>query len=127
MSSDGRRPRRSVEKERFWREQLRGHASSGLSVRAWCREHEISEPSFYAWRRELAERDVLQDTKHRRAKASACTSAAGSNGFLPITLTPPAVSQIELELPSGVVIRLPAHEVTALRTVWQLLSEQPAC
>jgi len=29
-----------------------------LSVRAWCREHDVAEASFYAWRRELALRDA---------------------------------------------------------------------
>jgi hypothetical protein len=31
---------------------------SGLSVRAFCAEQGLSEASFYAWRRTLAERDA---------------------------------------------------------------------
>ena len=43
-------------KERFWRMQVRRWRTSGLSVRAFCAEQGLSEPSFYAWRRTLAGR-----------------------------------------------------------------------
>jgi len=33
-------------------------ATSGQTVRAWCREHEVTEAAFYWWRRELARRDA---------------------------------------------------------------------
>ncbi len=45
------------DKERFWRRRLRQWRSSGLSVRAFCAEYALSEPSFYAWRRTVAQRD----------------------------------------------------------------------
>lgn len=51
------RLKRSVEKEVFWRFVLDEQASSGLSVRAFCRREAVSEASFYFWRRELAARD----------------------------------------------------------------------
>ena len=44
-------------KERFWRTMVRQWRRSGLSVRAFCEEQRLSEPSFYAWRRILRERD----------------------------------------------------------------------
>ncbi|MDB4650200.1 transposase [Pirellulaceae bacterium] len=49
---------RSLEKEQFWRLVLDEQAASGLSVRAFCRQEGISEPSYYAWRKELAVRDA---------------------------------------------------------------------
>lgn len=53
-----RQPRRLSEaKERFWRGHLMGQAASALSIRGYCGQHSISEPSFYAWRREIARRD----------------------------------------------------------------------
>lgn len=52
--------RRSVGKESFWRRLVRGQASSGLSVRGWCRRHGQRESAFYWWRRELARRDAEQ-------------------------------------------------------------------
>lgn len=49
---------RSKDKERFWRGKVRQWRRSGLSVRVFCAEHHLSEPSFYGWRRTLAERDA---------------------------------------------------------------------
>jgi transposase-like protein len=51
------RKQRSASKERFWRRMVRRCRGSGLTVRAFCAEHGVSEPNFYAWRRTLAERD----------------------------------------------------------------------
>ncbi len=50
------RPRgwRDPAKERRWRRVVRDWQASGLSVRQFCRRQGLSEPSFYAWRRELA-------------------------------------------------------------------------
>ena len=48
---------RSSSKERFWRRMVRRCNGSGLSVRAFCEEQGLSQPSFYAWRRTLAARD----------------------------------------------------------------------
>jgi hypothetical protein len=44
-------------KERFWRAQVRQWRTSGLSVRTFCEERGLSQPSFYGWRRTLAQRD----------------------------------------------------------------------
>jgi len=54
------RTARSVEKERYWREVIDGWRRSGGSVRQWCSERHISEPSFYSWRRVLADRDAAK-------------------------------------------------------------------
>lgn len=52
-----RGPARDAAKERFWRKVIGGFDSARHTVRTWCAEQGVSEPSFYAWRRELAERD----------------------------------------------------------------------
>lgn len=45
-------------KERFWRRLMRQWRRSGLSIRDFCAEQQISEPSFFAWRRTIAQRDA---------------------------------------------------------------------
>lgn len=45
-------------KELYWRRLLLQWRRSGLSIRAFCRDRAVAEPSFYAWRRTLAERDA---------------------------------------------------------------------
>ncbi len=61
--------RRSVEKERHWREIVARHERSGMKVRAFCDQEQIKECQFFAWRRELRHRDVAQaanrDTRSR--------------------------------------------------------------
>src|SRR5262245_42042551 len=49
--------RRDAEKEAFWREVVQSHAASGISVRSFCREQQLVESAFYAWRRTIAERE----------------------------------------------------------------------
>ena len=54
MSRGGERDR---VKERFWRRVVRQWRQSGQTVRDFCAAHGLAEPSFYAWRRTLAQRD----------------------------------------------------------------------
>jgi hypothetical protein len=113
--SVGRVPR-GVEKEPFWRGQIEGQAASGLSARQWCRREQLSEPSFYAWRRKLAQRD--------RERSAPDSPAAGS-GFLPIRLSALAASHVELQFSSGLVIRVPAHEAAVLRMILEFVERRP--
>jgi transposase-like protein len=48
---------RDVEKAQYWRLVLEEFGASGLNVREFCRKEGLREPSFYAWRRELHQRD----------------------------------------------------------------------
>jgi hypothetical protein len=49
---------RSAEKEAFWRIVVEEHRDSGLTIKDFCKQQGISEPSFYAWRKRLKERDA---------------------------------------------------------------------
>lgn len=136
----GRGPRRDAAKERFWRRHVGRQAKGRRSVRDDCAVAGISEPSFYAWRRELAERDAaagspsVQDrragspsSRTRRAQPRTAHSATGLRPrFLPVTIASPSGHSIEAVLASGLILRVPAHDVVALRTVLDLL-EGRAC
>jgi hypothetical protein len=50
--------RRETTRETFWRRLIRGQARSGMSIRAWCRQHAVQEASFYWWRRRLGRQDA---------------------------------------------------------------------
>lgn len=105
----GRRGQRAGAKEVVWRGHLRRQRQSGLSIREYCARHELSEPSFYAWRAELARRDA------ERPKRPA---------FLPVTIgsSPGAPGfAVEFQLPDGLVIRVPAHDRETLCAVWELV------
>jgi transposase len=80
---------RRASKERFWRTKVRQWRGSGLSVRAYCEEQGLSEPSFYTWRRTLADRDAaavrfvpVQVTP----EPTPTTTTAGSAGALELVL-----------------------------------------
>jgi hypothetical protein len=118
--STGRGPARSAARERFWRQQVSRQTRSKLTVREFCAQAGLSGPSFYAWRRELSQRD----SGARLAEATAHTepsAAPSSANFLPVTIGPAAAGPIEVVLPSGLVIRVPAQDAATLRTVLELL------
>ena len=52
-----------------WREIVRGHASSGLSVAAYCRQTRVPQSSFYAWRRTLRNAEPPAQRRSRSAFA----------------------------------------------------------
>jgi transposase-like protein len=80
--------------ERRWRDRIARWERSDLTVRDFCADHQISEPSFYAWRRELADRD-------RKPRPTAPPVPT----FVPVRVAPPAV--VEVVIPTGVVVRVP--------------------
>ena len=90
----GRNPR-NAKLERRWRDLIARWERSDLTVRDFCADHQISEPSFYAWRRELAARD-----------RAATPATATLPTFVPVRVAPPV--GVEVVLPTGVVVRVPA-------------------
>jgi hypothetical protein len=90
--------RRDLAKERWWRDTLKRHVTSGLSVRAFCRREKLTESAFYAWRRIVAERD---------AEAQPARQASA---FVPLTVIEQTGCEvsIEIELADGRLLRLPS-------------------
>ena len=110
---------RDAGKERFWRRVVGQWRASGLSVRAFCEEHELPEGSFYGWRRTLAERD------------------AQARPFVPVRVVPQAkavdaddapTSGLELMLAQGRVLRIGrGFDAETLRQLLALLEEGRSC
>lgn len=104
---------RNRSKEQFWRRAIARWQRSGLSVRAYCIQERLSEPSFYAWRRELARRD-------RHAEQTA-TSAI----FVPVRVSElPAAIEIVVSKEPIVRVR-PGFDAAMLRQVLAALTEEP--
>ena len=53
-----------------WAEAIRDCRSSGLSVKQWCREREITTATYYRWERELL---AVANTEINTAKDAAIT------------------------------------------------------
>jgi hypothetical protein len=124
-------PKPDPVKERYWRRLLRQWQRSGLTGRDFCAERGLSEPSFYAWRREIARRD--QALRPAAKTASPSASHAGARGtalpaFLPITVEPvPVLPALEVVLAGSRVLRIPAGvQAATLHHLLRLL-EEPAC
>jgi transposase len=108
---------RDAGKERFWRRLVRQWQASGLSVRAFCAREGLTEPSFYAWRRALTERDTQPGFVPVRVAAEG--NAAGSDD---------AARALELHLPLGRVLRIGmGFDAATLRRLLALLEEGQAC
>lgn len=109
---------RDPRKEQHWRHVLRRWQQSGLSVRAFCRQQRLSEPSFHAWRRILAQRD----------DADAGRPAAAVT-FVPVHVQPEPhreSSPLELVVGRGRLLRIGAGcDPDTLRLVLAVLEGTP--
>lgn len=43
-----------------WAEIIKRHTSSGLTIRLWCQENEISTTQFYYWLRVIREESLIK-------------------------------------------------------------------
>lgn len=107
------------DRQRYWRGMIERWRSSGLSVRQFCREQGFSQASFYAWRRRLASpAPEAFDSQQNQSNA----------GFIEVSLPANAAAPLELLLPSGAVLRIPAGtEPALLGRVLGVLGEAQLC
>jgi transposase-like protein len=110
---------RDSHKEQFWRDVTRRWRESGLSIRAYCQQRGVSEPSFYAWRRTLVQRDQPAQP----ADATAVT-------FAPLTVhaapSGPAEPPIEVVLANGRRLRVPVGVAAGVvRDLLAVLEDTP--
>jgi hypothetical protein len=92
-----------------WAERLARQRRSTLSIAEFCRREEISPPSFYAWRRRLVHEEQAV--------------------FVPVELSRAVepLAGVQIELPSGALVTLPAGAsaelvTTAIRAAMQSTS-----
>jgi hypothetical protein len=119
----GRRLRRTdPEKERFWRRTISDQGRSGLSIREFCSRRSVSEPLFYAWRRELARRDGRTVRVVRKAPSSVAPQFVS----LKLATEPTTTMMIEIVMRNGHTLRVPPGvDRQTLADVWALLEGQP--
>jgi transposase-like protein len=106
-----------------WRRRMERFEASAATVTEFCDREEVSAGSFFRWRRRLrleaAEKEVADSplTARRRAVRAYERSA----GFVELTL--PAVAVVELTLPNGVRVCVPADQKAALEAVIRAAGE----
>jgi hypothetical protein len=117
---------RNQAKEQHWRRLIAEWRRSQLNIRAFCKQRQLSEPSFHAWRRTLAERD-----RERTARRPRRASRQQAPTFVPLRVVPEvsdAASGIEVVLTSGHVLRVRSgFDVETLRQLLAVLVEVRSC
>jgi hypothetical protein len=121
----GRRLRRAdPAKERFWRRTVAEQRRSGLTIREFCARRSLSEPLFYAWRRELAQRDGPTG----QPAPPSVDQAHATPRFVSLELAtePVANGVIEIVTRGGHTLRVPpGMDRQTLADVWAVLEGQP--
>jgi hypothetical protein len=86
----------------FWRELVERQAAGDMTVAQLCDGAGVSTASFYAWKRRLRQAPSKRGSK----------PAAVAGMLVPVQLMgeapPRTVPEIAIELPQGIVLRIPA-------------------
>ena len=94
-------------REGYWRERVAAHERSGLSVKQFCKQQEITEQTFYVWRKRL---------RNQAPMRFALVEAGVARPQVP------AESGLELVLTTGERLRIGAGvDPTTLRKVLEAL------
>jgi len=114
--------KRDAAKEASWRRWIKMQASSGLKIRAFCRQKNICERAFYRWRTAFVNRE--QDTLGHVEAASANNTPL----FAEVKLVPPTpTAAIEIILTDARrVVIPPGFDRASLQAVLEIL-ERPTC
>ncbi len=96
-----------------WQQRLMRFEKSRRTVGEFCRQEGVSAPSFYLWRKRLAQ--------VRRSKRSADKPAGG---FRPVRLRPAA--ELRVQLPGGTQLVVPMSDLEGLRSVIDVLTRADA-
>jgi hypothetical protein len=89
--------RRRADREQYWRDTIAAWKASGQSISAFCAGRGVAQATFFTWRRRLASRDPAP---------CPAAPAAAIPSFAAVRVIPDPT--IELVLPGGLVVRVPA-------------------
>jgi hypothetical protein len=92
-------------KQQQWLQHICRWQRSRLSVRDYCDCHQLSEASFYLWKRALQKRGLLTDTVPAEGLPP---MQANAPLFLPIRAADATTGAIELVSPDGWTVRVAA-------------------
>jgi hypothetical protein len=131
-----------AKRELFWRRMIRQQASSGMTIRSWCRQQGLSEARFYWWRRELTRRKASGDrlrpvrspaTRRKRYGPESPRSGgkAPEAAFVPVSVVRDSATsddgRIEIVLADGRCVRLLGSVDRQLLVDVLGILEIPAC
>jgi hypothetical protein len=103
----------SGRKAQEWQRRLRRFQKSRQSINAFCRQEGVSPPSFYLWRKRLAQPPD---------RPEAVTEPPA--GFRPVRLLPAA--GLMVQLPGGTQLVVPMSDPESLRSVIEAVARVDA-
>lgn len=103
------------DRRQFWQAAIEAHRQSGLSVAAFCKHEDITEASFYYWRKKLTKNNsgpVRQEVP----------------SFIEVTVPGRGAPALELLLASGNTLRIaPGVNIEKLEEVISVLRRSGLC
>ena len=93
----------SAQKRSQWRKRFQRFGRSKLTVAEFCRRERVSVPSFYQWRRKLADSSSSGRPPRSTERAR----------FIPVQVAP-AIG-LQVEFPNGVRLSLPSSDQELVR------------
>src|SRR5438874_7873623 len=111
-------------KQQLWLARLQRWQRSQLTMRDFCARHHLSEPSFYGWKRLLAERGLFPPVGAAAATKPNTDAVPTTPLFVAATLadTDIAPAPLEIVLPDGLAVRVTAgFDGATLRRLLALL------
>lgn len=113
------RTKRSADKEAYWALMVEEQRRSGVNIRAFCEQKAISEPSFYAWRRELRKRDVDKAADNRDLRLISVDVLSPTTKNVPLSRDDLKIP-LEIGTPRGFTLRFDRD--TTPETISRLLA-----
>ena len=104
---------RSADRRRYWREVIERQQASGQSIVGFCSKEGLAPASFHAWKRRL--RRPQRGTERKSA----------NQALVPVQIVSEAASSVgnlEVQWPSGVVLRVQSCEAGTIGAVVAALS-----
>lgn len=122
--------KQSEERLAYWRGVLGRQRESGLSIRRFCREHQVSEASFHSWKRKIAAHNRSDATsaeagdQKQPAQKQVAKKAENAAMFIPVRVSAADGRALEIVHPRGHVLRVPAiFDESSLRQVLKVLDQ----
>jgi hypothetical protein len=104
---------RSADRQRYWREVIERQQASGQSIVGFCAQEKLAPASFHAWKRRLRrpQREIGRKTARQALVPVQIVSEPASS-----------VGNLEVQWPSGVVLRVQSCEAGTIGAVVAALS-----
>ena len=101
-----------------WEAHLRKWEASGQGVRAFCQRAQLSEASFYYWRRRL------RDAGRQVAEMASDSKDAKASAFVPLRVSP-SIAYFEIDTVQRTVRVPPGFDPDSLRELLRVMEDSP--